>query len=102
MKSMRDNLVSQLNLQYLDPTLFDWSTWRLGSEGLIELSLVCDYKILTTPQGINELRKHAVGWCKGETLLCRPKVNHIALMCHKNDNHFWFHLRNEEFKEVFK
>ena len=50
---------------------------------------------------INESRKYVIGWCYGHNLICRPKSNEIALMCFKDENDFWFHLREQEVIEVF-
>jgi hypothetical protein len=47
------------------------------------------------------IRQYAVGWCCGEELLCRPKCGEIAIMFLKDDVFFWFHLRKNEFEEIF-
>lgn len=86
-------------LQKLDSTLFDWLTWRAAS--FFDLQVYCRYEDITSGRGKHILRKYAVGWCNGESLICRPKVEHKALMCFKDGKHFWFHLRNKEFAEVF-
>ena len=86
-------------LPKLDSTLFDWLTWRAST--FIELEVYCRYVDITSHRGKWLLRKHAIGWCRGENLLCRPKVGHVAIMCFKNGNHLWFHLGNKEFREVF-
>lgn len=33
--------------------------------------------------------------------MCRAKIGQIALMCFKDGKHLWFHVRKEEFEEVF-
>ena len=48
------------------------------------------------------LRQYAVGYCKGENLLIKPKKNTFAIMFFKDENHFWFHMTDREFQEVFK
>ena len=48
------------------------------------------------------IRRHAVGWCKAETLLCRPKVKHKGVMFFKDGKHFWFHLTDNEFRRIFE
>jgi hypothetical protein len=85
-------------IDYLDPQLFTWSRWRVRSIsdlGLIRVRMhfLLDKKIT--------LNRYAVGYCKGENLVCRPKINHTAVMFFK-ECHFWFHLRNEEFDAIFK
>lgn len=84
-------------LERLPSEYFDWSCWRAGS--VHELVLACRMPLLLEASHI--LRQYAVGWCKGESLLCRPKVDHIALMFFKDGRHFWFHLRKQEFEEIF-
>ena len=76
---------------------FTWSRWRAGS--VSDFNLPCREKILISNARV--LRKHAVGYCKGESLMCRPKHD-IAIMFFLNDRHFWFHLRKKEFKEIFR
>jgi len=83
----------------LDPCLFGWSSWRSGSIGEFfnirhrKASIVAAAKLL---------RSHAIGWCKGENLPCRPKANNIAVMFALEDGReFWTHFRNDEFQIVF-
>ena len=89
-----------MTLNYLHPVLFDWSRWRAGSLG--DLKIVCRYGYITSKEGKKVLRECAVGYCDAERLLCRPKINEKAVMFFKDDYHFWGHLRNKEFSEVFK
>jgi hypothetical protein len=84
----------------LDSTLFDWSTWRSGSIHDLDI-IACRYAIITSPDGKRKLREYVIGWCYGENLNCRPKINQIAVMFEKNGIKFWFHLRQIEFYEVF-
>jgi len=42
-----------------------------------------------------------LGWAHGDTLPCRSKEKHTAVMFEKDDNQFWFHVRNSEFMEIF-
>ena len=84
----------------IDSSLFTWLEWRAFS--IKELGVFCRYADITSCRGKAILRKYAIGYCKGENLLCRPKLNHTALMCFKDGEHLWFHLRNNEFQEVFK
>jgi hypothetical protein len=79
--------------------LFDWSTWRTGSPA--DLCLQCQETFLTSPHGKSIIRQHAVGWCHGTILPCRPKQDHVGVMFFKNDLHFWFHLSQKEFDLIF-
>jgi hypothetical protein len=85
-------------LDYYDPTLFTASRWRNGS--------IHDFGILSRYQEIMKnkdvLRKYAIGYCNAENLICRPKINHKAIMFLKDNYFFWFHLPNNEFKEIYE
>lgn len=91
--------IDEVSLPKMDSKLFDGTVWRNGS--IHELEIPCRYQTITSPEGIRTLKKYAIGWCKGENLNCRPKKNHIATMFFKDGNQFWFHLRTNEFYEVF-
>jgi hypothetical protein len=86
-------------LEQLDSTLFDWVLWRSG-DIWNDFHITCKTKNLIENGDI--LRKYAIGWCRGENLICRPKENHIAIMFYKDNKFFWFHLRNIEFERIFK
>jgi len=47
------------------------------------------------------LQKYAIGYCDAECLRCRPKTKNKAVMFLKDNQFFWFHLRNEEFDLIF-
>jgi len=87
-------------LPYLNPELFTWSRWRSGSLG--DFNIPYKFGIITSSFGKIILRKHAVGYCKADGLLCRPKPNEMAVMFFITDYHFWTHLRNKEFEELFE
>lgn len=84
-------------MRELPSDYFDWSTWRAGS--VHEFVVACRKPLLFAAAPI--LRKHAVGWCRGESLPCRPKDGETAVMFFKDGRHFWFHLRNHEFEVIF-
>lgn len=86
-------------LQKLDSSLFDWLTWRAYS--IKTLGVFARYSDITSPMGKRILRKYAIGWCDGGSLLCRPKADQVGVMFFKDGEQFWFHLRKKEFKEVF-
>lgn len=87
-------------LNYLNPELFTWSRWRAGT--IADLKIPCRYGCITSGYGKSILRKHFVGYCDAKYLLCRPKVNEKAVMFFNEGIHFWGHLRNKEFFEVFE
>jgi hypothetical protein len=81
----------------LSSELFNWIRWRNGSPA--DLNIICRKPAIIAAK--SRIRKYAVGWCNSENCLCRPKVNQKAVMFFKDGIHFWFHLTNEEFNEVF-
>lgn len=85
-------------IEKYDSTLFDWQLWRAGS--IKDFNILCRYRTIIEKSYI--LRKYAVGYCRGENLICRPKINNTAIMFYFKGRHFWFHLRNNEFNKVFK
>ena len=99
-KLTNKNYSKIIELPKLDSSLFTWLNWKAGS--IHDLGLKCRYDDIISSKGKTILSLYAIGWCFGEGLLCRPKETEIALMCEKNDELFWFHLRNYEFLQVFK
>lgn len=79
---------------------FTFEKWRGGS--LQTLEVACRYLDIVSPRGQRILKKYAIGYCKGESLLVRPQENETAVMFLFKDEFFWTHLRNKEFNEVFK
>ena len=75
---------------------FDWLRWRRGNP--VEIFGI---QIRQDSLPIVKIRKYAVGYGDAERLLCRPKVNHKAVMFLVNNEYSWFHLRNEEFYKCF-
>jgi len=96
---LKKNLVNNSSLQKLDSSLFVWQAWRSGSPN--DLNLTCRYNSLTSKRGSAILKEYAIGWCYAENLMCRPKLDNRAVMFFKDNNLFWFHMRNEEFMKVF-
>lgn len=86
-------------IERLNPEQFTWNRWLAGSPHTFFIP--CREPSLTCPQSIKILRKHAVGFCNSEEVLCRPKKDHMAVMFFHNENHFWFHLRRREFNRIF-
>lgn len=83
----------------LDNSQFDWQSWRAGSPN--DLNLICRESCLTSNRGKSIIREHAIGYCNAEDITCRPKKDNMAVMFLKNNKFFWFHLKNNEFKEIF-
>jgi hypothetical protein len=81
----------------LNSSHFTWSRWRAGSPADFAVSCRTDDLVKIR----DRLKAHAVGYCHAEGLLCRPKIDHKAVMFWKDGHHFWFHLRNKEFSLIF-
>jgi molybdenum cofactor biosynthesis enzyme MoaA len=89
----------KVGLSSINSAQFTHDLWRAAS--LKDLGVDSRYPAITSLRGRDLLKANAVGWCHGERLPVRPKLNHIAVMCHKDGEHFWFHIRTSEFVEVF-
>jgi hypothetical protein len=79
-------------------TSFDWLTWSGGS--LIDLGI--QYNTYSILLHRHKIKQYAIGWCKGEAVVSRPKADRVALMFLKDDNYFWTHITLEEFNNIFK
>lgn len=84
---------SLTTLPKLDPSLFDWQTWRAGS--LADLGFFSRRWSIKESAGL--LRRHAVGYCEASQLQCRPKLGCMAVMFDNDGRRFWTHLTLEEF-----
>jgi len=85
----------------MNGSLFDFLHWRIGTSFVVEFGIQCRYSQVTSIRGKEVLQKYAVGWARGDSLLCRPKAGHKGVMFFKGDRHFWVHLRDQEFEEIF-
>jgi hypothetical protein len=84
-------------LEHWHETSFDWLTWSGGS--LTNLGVQYNSKHIAAY--LHVLRKHAIAWCDGAKVLCRPKPGRIAVMFRLDDWEFWTHLRTSEFRICF-
>ncbi len=92
--------IENVKLPRLDSSYFDWNKW--SAVNLYSFGIPFKYENLTSQESREILNAYAIGWTYGENLSCRPKENNIAVMFEKDNNQFWFHLRNNEFIEIFK
>ena len=83
-----------------DPTLFTFDRWLAGS--IKDLGVPCREKWILSGYGRRILLKAIDGWCPAESLPCRPKVDHVAVMVDLNGDSFWFHLRRSEFMQLYE
>jgi hypothetical protein len=85
-------------IQLMHETSFDWLTWRNGS--LIQsLNIQHNKEVIKSNSHI--IRRYAVGYCKADNIVCRPKKGYIAVMF-LTDDYWWTHLLVEEFNYCFK
>lgn len=84
-------------IERLDPGLFDWHTWRAGTPADV-FGVPCRTQYLVAAAPL--LRAHAVGYCRGDAILCRPRPDSVAVMFYSDGRHFWFHLRMAEARAI--
>ncbi|MDD5589051.1 MAG: hypothetical protein PHP92_03305 [Candidatus Nanoarchaeia archaeon] len=84
-------------LEKMHGTSFDWLSWT--GCGLLELEINNRKEIIIN--NIPIIKKYAIGYCPAEQLICRPKINEIAVMFLKEDKYFWTHFTKKEFLIVF-
>lgn len=48
------------------------------------------------------IKQFATGYCRGESLLFRPRQDSMAVMFEKGQDRFWFHIPNWQFDSIFK
>lgn len=89
-------------LPKMDSSLFDWTSWRLGStfEELFKRPLRWDF-VKTDEHFRASIKDLAIGWCSGDEVPCRPKPNTMAVMFETPNGNAWIHLRKSEFFKIF-
>ena len=86
-------------MKKISPDYFDWITWRNGSPlDLFEYQLR-SYNLKSIK---SEFIRCVIGYCDGEELICRPKTKHKAVLFFKDNEYYWFHFTNEEFRFLTK
>lgn len=87
-------------IPHLDPSSF---TYRRYSKGSIHeiINGPCRSFYIKSSYAKSELRRYSEGWCYSEELYVEPKKNNIVVLCFKNNHYLWFHIREDEFAEVF-
>jgi hypothetical protein len=83
-------------LEKLSPLVFDWQAWR-ANDFFNEFGV----PIRHSEHFSETIRKHAIGYCNGESLVCRPKANTKAVMFWDGNNNWWTHFTNSEFDRIF-
>ena len=85
------------NLQHMHGTSFNWLSWRRGNLHLLNI----EYNTFHILHHKNAIKKYAIGYCEGDKVLCRPKLNRMAVMFLKDNETFWTHLLINEFNQIF-
>lgn len=78
---------------------FDWIRWRCGAD--IWVMLGCHPRYCSIMENKEVILKYTVGYISSHKLLCRPKLNDIAVMFVVNGVTGWTHLHQREFEEIF-
>jgi hypothetical protein len=86
-------------MRRINSSFFTQELWRNGYIG--DLSIQSRFFDIISLRGREILNEYCIGFCNGESLYFRPKINHKAIMINKDQKLFWFHIRNEEFNIVF-
>ena len=97
-RHLRFQIKNQNVVAQMDSTNFTYDVWSAGS---IHDFGIKHFRFDNLQEHKRKLLNGIVGYCFGEELPCRPKKNHIALMYEIGDRRFWFHIRNNEFVEIF-
>lgn len=97
-KYIKYKIEQQNKVLKLDSTLFTHNLWEAGS---VHDFGIKHFRFNNLSTHKTKLLNGLIGYCFGENLSFRPKENHIALMYEINDKKFWFHIRNNEFYEIF-
>lgn len=91
--------IERTSLTKLHPLDFTYDIWANGN--IHDLGIISRYDDITKEKSRQIIKEYAIGWCFGESLYVRPKINHVAVMFEKENERFWFHVRNNEFVEIF-
>ena len=97
-KFIRYKIEQQTAIKRLDSSLFTSDIWSAGSVHDFGIE---HFRFDNLSDNKDKLNNGLLGYCFGESLNCRPKENHIALMYDIQGKQFWFHIRNNEFYELF-
>lgn len=95
---IRERIGSNRVVSKKNSASFTFDKWESGSIYNIEKITQCRYANIVNEK--ETLLKYIKGYCFAENLSFKPKKNHVAVFVVKDDNEFWFHLRNNEFFEL--
>ena len=77
-------------------------TWQLWSAGTLENILKIPTRTSAIERNKKIIRERAIGYCKSELLMIRPKENQFAVMFDDGNGNFWWtHFTKKEFEICF-
>ena len=85
-------------IEHFNETSFTWDIWSGGN--LTDMLNISTRKEIIISNS-DVIRKHAIGWCKGDDVPCRSKPNTVAVMFLTNDIEWWTHFNVDEFLGCF-
>jgi MoaA/NifB/PqqE/SkfB family radical SAM enzyme len=97
-KFLRYCIENQNAIQRLTPDSFTFERWSAGS---VHDFGVEHFRYENMKMYREVLLDGLEGYCFGEELRCKPKENEVGLLYRKDDDFMWFHIRNNEFVELF-
>lgn len=97
-EELRVAIGQQEKVPRLSSELFTYDIWQRGS---IHSFGIDHFRTENVHEHAPKFRNNVVGYCPGESLNCRPKINETALMCEYEGERFWFHVRNIEFVKIW-
>lgn len=97
-KFLREKIMQQSVVNKIGSDGFTWDSWSAGS---IHDFGIDHFRFDNCATYKDTVSRGLVGYCFAEELQCRPKTNNVALMYEVDGVSFWFHVRNDEFYEMF-
>ena len=91
--------IEKARLPRIASHLFSHQRWMAGS---VHSLGVDHFRFTSLSEHQDKVKDRAVGWCPSENVQFRSKASHVCLMVETDDHDdFWFHIRNNEFMEMF-
>jgi len=97
-KFLRYKIKNESIIPEIGEDSFTYDRWCAGS---IHDFGIEHFRYDNLEQYKDKLMDGICGYCFAENLRCRPKENHVAVLYTKGIDYMWFHIRNNEFVEIF-
>jgi len=97
-KFLIEKIKAQVTVERILSDSFTWDAWSAGSVHDFGIE---HFRFDNCARYRDTLLQGLVGYCFAEEVSCRPKTNHVALLYDLDGSRFWFHVRNDEFYELF-